>query len=135
MPVALRLLASGLSVTILMTPPRERLPQAVAPPPRRDKRMLVLGDTRFLGPQIVRAAEAAGYEVTLFNRGKSDPERFARLELLKGDRDTGDLAALEKGEWDVCVDTSGYAPLHVAATAGMLKDRVGHYVFVSTVSV
>ncbi len=101
----------------------------------RAGRILVLGGTRFLGPQIVAAALDAGYEVTLFNRGKSDPERFAHLEQLDGDRDTGDLASLEKGSWDFVVDTSGYAPSHVEATAKLLADRVGHYVFVSTVSV
>src|SRR5690606_11638960 len=101
----------------------------------RAKRMLILGGTRFLGPQIVLAAEALGYEVTLFNRGKSDAERFARLEQRIGDRDTGDLRSLERGEWDVVVDTSGYAPSHVAATAALLRDRVASYVFVSTISV
>jgi 2'-hydroxyisoflavone reductase len=101
----------------------------------RGKRMLVLGGTRFLGPQVVLAAEALGYEVTLFNRGRSDPERFARLEQRVGDRDTGDLSALAEGRWDVVVDTSGYAPDHVRASAELLRDRVGHYVFVSTISV
>jgi len=64
------------------------------------KRLLVLGGTRFLGPAIVKAALEVGYEVTLFNRGKSNPELFPELERLVGDRDTGDLASLETGEWN-----------------------------------
>lgn len=99
------------------------------------KRLLVLGGTRFLGPAIVKSALEMGYEVTLFNRGKSNPELFPELEHLVGDRDTGDLQALESGEWDVVVDTSGYVPDHVKQTAELLADRVQHYVFVSTISV
>jgi len=99
------------------------------------KRLLVLGGTRFLGPAIVKAALEMGFEVTLFNRGKSNPDLFPELERLKGDRDAGDLAALETGEWDVVVDTSGYVPDHVRQTAELLRDRVQHYVFVSTISV
>jgi 2'-hydroxyisoflavone reductase len=99
------------------------------------KRLLVLGGTRFLGPAIVKSALEMGFEVTLFNRGKSNPELFPELERLTGDRDTGDLASLETGEWDVVVDTSGYVPDHVKQTAELLADRVRHYVFVSTISV
>jgi 2'-hydroxyisoflavone reductase len=57
------------------------------------------------------------------------------LELRTGDRDTGDLASLKAGSWDAVVDTSGYAESHVRATAELLKDRVGQYLFVSTISV
>ncbi|WP_145063290.1 NAD-dependent epimerase/dehydratase family protein [Engelhardtia mirabilis] len=99
------------------------------------KRLLVLGGTRFLGPAVVDAALARGWEVTLFNRGQSDPERYAQLETRIGDRDTGDIAALAEGQWDAVVDTSGYVPGHVRSAVELLRDRVGQYVFVSTVSV
>lgn len=101
----------------------------------KGKRLLVLGGTRFLGPAIVKAALEMGYEVTLFNRGKSNPDLFPELEHLTGDRDTGDLESLATGEWDIVVDTSGYVPEHVKQTAELLADRVQHYVFVSTISV
>ena len=99
------------------------------------KRVLILGGTRFLGAAVAEAALADGYEVTLFNRGQSNPDRFPDLETRVGDRDTGDLAALEEGEWDFVVDTSGYVPDHVRQAAELLRDRVEHYVFVSTISV
>lgn len=102
---------------------------------QRGGSLLVLGGTRFLGPPIVRAALAAGYRVTLCNRGRSNPELFRDLELLEVDRDVGDLEPLRGRRWDVVIDTSGYAPLHVQQTGEMLRDQVGHYVFVSTVSV
>lgn len=54
-----------------------------------------------------------------------------------GDRDEGaaGLGALAGRAWDVCVDVSGYTPRQVRASAKMLRDRVGRYVFVSAVRV
>ena len=56
-------------------------------------RILILGGTGFVGPNQVRSALARGHEVTLFNRGVTNPDLFPDLETLIGDRD-GDLAAL-----------------------------------------
>ena len=96
--------------------------------------MLVLGGTGFLGPHLVEAALASGYEVTLFNRGKTNPHLFPELEKLQGDRD-GDLGELRGRKWDVVVDNSGYVPRVVRASAELLADNVEHYLFVSTISV
>ena len=105
-----------------------------APAPRKRK-LLILGGTRFLGPALIEAATAAGHEITLFNRGKTDPHRFKHLEQRIGDRDTGDLASLKTGTWDCVIDNSGYAPSHVQAAAELLRERVQQYLFVSTISV
>ena len=97
-------------------------------------RILVLGGTKFLGRAVVEEALARGHEVTLFNRGETNPELFPEVEKLRGNRD-GDLAALEGREWDAVVDPSGYVPRVVRASAELLADLVGHYVFVSSISV
>jgi len=97
-------------------------------------KLLVLGGTKFLGRAVVEAALAAGDEVTLFNRGVTNPGLFPGAEHLRGDRD-GDLAALEGREWDVVIDPSGYVPRVVRASAELLGDAVAHYVFVSSISV
>jgi 2'-hydroxyisoflavone reductase len=99
------------------------------------KRLLMLGGTSFLGPHIVRNALDAGWQVTLFNRGRTNPKLFPDLETLIGDRNEGHEALQGGGEWDAAVDTSGYIPHHVLEACETLKDRVGHYVFVSTISV
>ncbi len=52
-------------------------------------KLLVLGGTAFLGRHIVEAALSRGHEVTLFNRGRSNPGLFAGVERLTGDRDGG----------------------------------------------
>ena len=97
-------------------------------------RLLVLGGTKFLGRAAVEAALARGDEVTLFNRGETNPELFPDVEKLRGDRD-GDLSALEGREWDAVIDPSGYVPHVVRASAELLRGSVGHYMFVSSGSV
>ena len=42
-------------------------------------RLLVIGGTRFLGRAIVDAALGHGHEVTLFNRGKTNPNLYPGL--------------------------------------------------------
>jgi nucleoside-diphosphate-sugar epimerase len=97
-------------------------------------KLLVLGGTKFLGRAAVEAALARGDEVTLFNRGETNPELFPEIEELRGDRD-GDLSALEGREWDAVIDPSGYVPRVVRASAELLRGSVGHYLFVSSGSV
>ena len=105
---------------------------AAAPPAK--KSILVLGGTGFLGPHVVTSALARGHTVTLFNRGKTHPGLFPDVEKLHGDRD-GHLEALANRKWDAVVDPSGYVPRIVKMSAELLAPNVGHYVFISTISV
>lgn len=98
--------------------------------------LLVLGGTGFVGPHVVRTALARGFEVTLFNRGRTAPELFGDLELLIGDRG-GNLNAiqdqiLQNRRWDAVIDLSGFRASDVAATARLLSVASSHYVFFST---
>jgi 2'-hydroxyisoflavone reductase len=96
-------------------------------------KLLVLGGTKFLGRAAVEAALARGHEVTLFNRGETNPELFPEAKKLRGDR-AGDLSALEGHDWDAVLDPSGYLPAVVRASAEALGDHAGHYLFISSVS-
>ncbi len=98
------------------------------------KKLLILGGTVFLGRHVVDAALAAGYEVTLFNRGSRAVHFTQPVEQLKGDRN-GDLSALEGRRFDAVVDCSGYTAEQLQRSAEALRDQVQHYVFVSTISV
>ncbi|HEV7559844.1 MAG TPA: NAD-dependent epimerase/dehydratase family protein, partial [Kofleriaceae bacterium] len=108
------------------------------PPPQPTKAgvktILILGGTNFIGPHIVEAARAHGHTVTLFNRGKTHPGLFPDVEKLHGDRD-GHLEALAGRKWDAVVDPSGFIPRIVKASAELLAPNVGHYIFISTISV
>jgi nucleoside-diphosphate-sugar epimerase len=97
-------------------------------------RLLVLGGTKFLGRAAVEEALARGHEVTLFNRGETNPELFPEVQKLRGDR-TESLAPLARGQWDAVIDPSGYLPSVVRSSAEALAGAAGHYVFVSSVSV
>jgi 2'-hydroxyisoflavone reductase len=96
-------------------------------------RLLILGGTVFLGRAVVADAVARGHDVTIFHRGTHPAP--AGVTELRGDRSTGDLAALRTGSWDAVVDTSGYVPRIVGEAAALLAPRVGHYCFISSVSV
>ena len=101
-------------------------------------KLLVLGGTRFVGRHLVTAALVRGHEVTLFNRGRhratipSDP--LSNVETIHGDRDHN-LHSLQGRRWDAVVDTSGYLPRTVRASAEVLSQLVDSYVFISSQSV
>jgi 2'-hydroxyisoflavone reductase len=97
-------------------------------------KLLVLGGTKFLGRHVVEAALARGDEVTIFTRGLSNAGLFPDVERLRGDRDGG-LGVLRGRRWDAVVDTSGYVPRVVRASAELLADAVDLYVFTSSMSV
>ena len=98
--------------------------------------LLILGGTKFLGRHVVDAALAANHRVTIFNRG-TRTGLFAEVEELRGDRSQGTdgLSALRGRQWDVVIDTCGYVPRLVRASAEALRDSVGRYAFVSSISV
>lgn len=100
----------------------------------RAVKVLVLGGTVFVGRHIVEMALSRDYEITLFNRGQHGAGLFPDVERLRGDRG-GDLRALERRSWDAVIDTSGYFPRIVRASAELLADHVEHYTFVSSGSV
>jgi 2'-hydroxyisoflavone reductase len=99
-----------------------------------EMRLLILGGTVFLGRHIAEYALGRGHEVAIFTRGQRNPDLFPAAERLRGDRD-GDLSALAGRRWDAVIDTSGYVPRIVRASAEALADRVERYIFISTISV
>jgi len=96
-------------------------------------RILILGGTGFIGPHEVEYARRRGHALTLFNRGRTDPEMFRDIEQLRGDRGS-DLSALEGRDWDVVIDNSGFYPRHARMSARLLADHVDRYLFVSSIS-
>jgi 2'-hydroxyisoflavone reductase len=98
-------------------------------------RLLILGGTGFLGPAIVEAAIARKHTVTLFNRGRTNPQLFPDLERLHGDRAVDDYKALDGNQWDAVIDPSANLPKWVTAAAIKLKDAIKQYVYISSISV
>jgi 2'-hydroxyisoflavone reductase len=128
-------------------------------------RILILGGTGFLGPACTESALARGHRVTHFNRGRMESRRRemgrpsvvpSGVEQLYGNRDpekTADdnpaggtsaprdpkspkgLSQLKGKKWDAVIDTSGYFPRMVRASAELLAPSVKQYVFISSISV
>jgi 2'-hydroxyisoflavone reductase len=96
-------------------------------------RLLVLGGTKNLGRHVVEAALADGHEVTLFNRGLTNPGLFPSVRRIVGDRSAPE--GLTSGEWDGVIDMSGFLVRDVGLSANVLRDRCGHYTYMSSIAV
>ena len=100
----------------------------------RSLRILILGGTAFLGPAEVEYALARGHQVTLFNRGQTNPHLFPEVEKLVGDRAVPDYSALEGREWDAVIDNSANVASWLVDATAALKESAGRYLFVSSIS-
>ncbi len=127
---------SALAAASTLIPGMAFAQSGTIPRAARPLNILILGGTGFTGPFQVQYALARGHKVTLFNRGKRpSPEWPGEVEQLHGDRNTGDLAALKGRKWDVCIDNPTSLPFWVRDAGQVLKGNVGHYLFISTISV
>lgn len=97
-------------------------------------KILIIGGTRFLGRHLVESALARGDQLTLFNRGQSNPDLPWPVETILGDRET-DLNRLAGRKWEAVIDTCGYLPRLVRLSAQALREAVENYVFISSISV
>lgn len=157
--------AAGLLGGVHAFAQRQPDPKPTPKPPADSKklRLLILGGTGFLGPAIVEAAQKDGHSLTLFNRGKREKVKdtfFKDAEHLYGNRDPnkhadeaedklpeGEEAKSPKGltelqaaikagkKWDAVIDTSGFYPRMVKASAELLAPAAASYLLISTISV
>jgi 2'-hydroxyisoflavone reductase len=97
--------------------------------------LLIMGGTRFIGPHIIQTARDRGHHVTMFNRGKTNPDLFPDVDNLTGDRVAGELDALDGEEWDAVIDTSAYFPHVVRQALEVFGNRINQYLLISTISV
>ena len=97
-------------------------------------KLLVIGGTSFVGRALVELAASQGHDVTVFHRGEKEPDDLPSVTHVHGDRD-GDLDRLGEATVDAVVDTSGYVPRLVEASASTFAERTARYLFVSTTSV
>ncbi|MEA2553872.1 MAG: hypothetical protein QOJ65_2048 [Fimbriimonadaceae bacterium] len=88
-----------------------------------------------MGRRVVETALERGHNITLFHRGMDGADLFeGQVERILGNRD-GELDKLAGRKWDAVVDTPGYFPRAVRASAEFLKDAIDKYLFISTISV
>ena len=95
--------------------------------------LLIIGGGVFLGQALLQAALERGDTVTVFNRGQSRNWWPPGVKWIVGDRKE-DLHLLLNRRWDAVIDTCGYRPQDVEASAAALFDSCDRYLFVSSVS-
>lgn len=100
--------------------------------------VLVLGGTNFLGPAIVKSLVEEGHNVTLFNRGITNPHLFKALDKITGDREKGlagyaNLKSQNK-KWDAVIDVWPQNPQLVKDAVEMLKSSALHYIYISSIA-
>jgi 2'-hydroxyisoflavone reductase len=96
--------------------------------------LLVIGGTRFFGRAAVEEAVRRGHRVTVFHRGEWEPDGFPDVEHVHGDRTRG-LEQLAGRSWDAALDTWAFVPREVRDLADTLGEAIGHYTYVSSLSV
>ena len=98
--------------------------------------VLIVGGTGLISTGIVKALQARGATITVFNRGQTDDRLGGAVRHLAGDRN--DFAAFEAtvrvaGPWDVVVDMICFRPDQAASDVRAFAGRCGHFIFCSTV--
>lgn len=105
------------------------------------RQVLILGGTVFVGKHTVQAFQAAGWDVSILNRGMTPGDLPPDVERLVADRtDPEQLrTALTGRDWEAVIDVSGFVMVAgaVGGAVGPLLDLLdGHtdrYVFVSSI--
>ena len=100
-------------------------------------RVLFVGGTGLISSACSAAAERAGHELWLVNRGQSKlaPAVAADRIIIADATNVTELRAALKGtEWDVVVQWIGFQPEHIADDLETFADA-GQYVFISSASV
>ena len=100
-------------------------------------RVLVLGGTHFIGLHAVRRLLALGHDVTLFHRGEHEPEEFAGLRHIHGDRESiGDFAAeFAQMKPDAALDMRAMTEAEATSAIGALRGATPRAVCISSVDV
>ncbi len=100
------------------------------------EKILVFGGTQFIGRNLVNELVSSDrYEITLYNRGISQPKLFPHLNRITGNRNESDLAILAKEDWDYVIDVSCYFPHSIKGILQHLPKSVKRYILISTCSV
>jgi len=99
-------------------------------------RVLFLGGTGTISTACVRAAVAAGHDVTVLNRGNRDRDLPAEVRRVTGDvRDADSLRTAIGGErFDVVADFLSFVPEHVQTVLSAVEGRTMQYIYISSAS-
>lgn len=99
-------------------------------------RILIMGGTRFIGVYLTKILVDRGHEVVLFNRGNK-PAPVEGVNVIIGDRtDASQLKEkLSSEKFDAIFDNNGRELSDTQPLAEIFKDKVEHFVYMSSAGV
>lgn len=99
-------------------------------------KVLVIGGTRFFGKRLVQSLINAHHDVTVLTRGNASDDFGASIRRLKADRtNLIELKSQITSHYDVVVDNMCMTATEAHGAMEVFRDRIGHYVMTSTLSV
>lgn len=100
-----------------------------------EKKILVLGGSGFLGPELIKLLAQEKCKITVFNRGnRNNRIPLKDFRFLKGNRNqTDDMSRLKNLYFDVVFDLSGLSPDSQQTAVKMINTK--KYIFISTIAV
>ncbi|AQY51501.1 NAD-dependent dehydratase [Listeria weihenstephanensis] len=99
-------------------------------------KILVIGGTRFFGKKLVTKLLADGHDVTIATRGKTVDDFGDQVKRVRMNRESREnLFCLAQEKWDVVYDNICYAPQDALYSIAAFADKVGKYVYTSSLSV
>ena len=99
--------------------------------------VLIIGGTGLISTAITRQAAAAGHDVTVFTRGRTDADLPESVDRITGDRTDRDALerARDAASLGCVIDMVGFDPADVETAIEVFAGHVDQYVFCSTVDV
>ncbi|MFI9272028.1 NAD-dependent epimerase/dehydratase family protein [Kitasatospora sp. NPDC052896] len=99
------------------------------------QRICVIGGSRYFGKLLVKRLQTAGHQVTVVNRGSTQPPAGVEHLVVNRDDEAALATALGSRTFDVVVDQVCYTPVQAAVAALAFADRTRRYVMTSTIEV
>ena len=75
------------------------------------------------------------YDLTIFNRGITNPDLFPNIKRIIGDRNSPDVKLIHQINWDYIIDLSCYYPQSLINILDDLNTDLKKYILISTCSV
>ena len=97
-------------------------------------RVLILGGTGFLGPQIAERLAASGHEIAIFHRGPAGAGSGGRFPEVHGDRNKLDESSedLRRVRADIVVDLIAFTERQAESLVDVFRGHAGRLVVLSS---
>ena len=93
-------------------------------------RILIIGGTNFIGRNLINKLSLnKKYDLTIFNRGITNPDLFPNIKKIIGDRNSPDVKLIHQINWDYIIDLSCYFPQSLINILSELPLNLKKYIF------